>query len=103
MSIKAARDRESALAQEEHNRLLYVAMTRARDRLDLIVPQRFYVHGQSARGDRHVYAVRTRFVPDTLLKHFESRAWPISTGDAAARSPVTATVDIKSRMRAMWR
>jgi ATP-dependent helicase/nuclease subunit A len=31
--IKAARDRESALAQEEHNRLLYVAMTRARDRL----------------------------------------------------------------------
>ena len=31
--IEAARAREKALAQEEHNRLLYVAMTRARDRL----------------------------------------------------------------------
>src|SRR5271163_3529558 len=31
---------------EEERRLLYVAMTRARDELTLIVPQRFYVHGQ---------------------------------------------------------
>jgi DNA helicase II / ATP-dependent DNA helicase PcrA len=27
---------------EEERRLLYVAMTRAKDELDLIVPQRFY-------------------------------------------------------------
>ena len=31
---------------EEERRLLYVAMTRAKDELALIVPQRFYVHGQ---------------------------------------------------------
>jgi ATP-dependent helicase/nuclease subunit A len=31
--IEVARDREAALVQQEHNRLLYVAMTRARDRL----------------------------------------------------------------------
>ena len=41
--IKAARDRESALAQEEHNRLLYVAMTRAKRSLSLIQPFRFHV------------------------------------------------------------
>ena len=39
---------------EEERRLLYVAMTRAKDRLHLIVPQRFFTHGQHARGDRHV-------------------------------------------------
>lgn len=32
---------------EEERRLLYVAMTRARDDLHLLVPQRFFVHGQS--------------------------------------------------------
>ncbi|TIO91554.1 MAG: ATP-dependent helicase, partial [Mesorhizobium sp.] len=39
---------------EEERRLLYVAMTRAKDSLHLVVPQRFYPHNQPARGDRHV-------------------------------------------------
>jgi DNA helicase-2/ATP-dependent DNA helicase PcrA len=30
---------------EEERRLLYVAMTRAKDQLTLILPHRFYVHG----------------------------------------------------------
>jgi DNA helicase II / ATP-dependent DNA helicase PcrA len=41
---------------EEERRLLYVAMTRAKDDLHLVVPQRFFTYGQSAKGDRHVYA-----------------------------------------------
>ncbi len=49
---------------EEERRLLYVAMTRAKEALQLLVPQRFYVHQQSAYGDRHVYASRSRFIPD---------------------------------------
>ncbi|MFZ2109310.1 MAG: ATP-dependent helicase, partial [Roseiarcus sp.] len=61
---------------EEERRLLYVAMTRARDELTLVVPQRFYVHGQPRNGDRHVLASRTRFIPPMLLKHFERVAWP---------------------------
>ena len=35
---------------EEERRLLYVAMTRARDRLDLLQPERFYVTGQCRHG-----------------------------------------------------
>ena len=35
---------------EEERRLLYVAMTRAKDQLMLMVPQRFYTHQQAARG-----------------------------------------------------
>ena len=34
---------------EEERRLLYVAMTRAKDDLHLVVPQRFFTHGQNAR------------------------------------------------------
>jgi len=44
---------------EEERRLLYVAMTRAKDDLHLVVPQRFFVHGQHSKGDRHVYASRS--------------------------------------------
>ena len=61
---------------EEERRLLYVAMTRAKDELALIVPQRFYVHGQPKYGDRSVFAGRTRFLPPALLKHFDRQTWP---------------------------
>ncbi len=63
---------------EEERRLLYVAMTRAKDELRLLVPQRFYVHQQSATGDRHVYASRSRFIPDALMPLFECTAWPVA-------------------------
>src|SRR5947208_16909271 len=49
---------------EEERRLLYVAMTRARDDLHLVVPQRFFTNGQNAQGDHHVYAPRSRFIPN---------------------------------------
>ena len=58
---------------EEERRLLYVAMTRAKDQLHLMVPQRFFTHGQRSTGDRHVYAQRTRFIPNSVLDKFESR------------------------------
>ena len=87
---------------EEERRLLYVAMTRARDQLHLMVPQRFFTHGQRGLGDRHVYAQRTRFIPASLTRHFHNRSWPPpkATG-RAGRSPA-APVDMKARMRGMW-
>jgi DNA helicase-2/ATP-dependent DNA helicase PcrA len=51
-------------------------MTRARNDLHLVVPRRFFTHGQNAHGDRHVYASRSRFIPDELLGLFERTAWP---------------------------
>ncbi|MCP5270305.1 MAG: ATP-dependent helicase [Burkholderiaceae bacterium] len=47
---------------EEERRLLYVAMTRARVHLNLIVPHRFHVTQQHRHGDRHLYAVPSRFI-----------------------------------------
>jgi len=89
---------------EEERRLLYVAMTRARDHLDLVVPQRFYVHQQAARGDRHVYAGRTRFVPPSILDRFEACSWPLPDvrGQPGQTRPFTP-VDLSARMRGMWR
>ncbi|MCB8823141.1 ATP-dependent helicase [Microvirga rosea] len=90
---------------EEERRLLYVAMTRAKDNLHLVVPQRFFTHQQSATGDRHVYAARTRFIPSPLLKLFERVSWPIASPDSATPSAATRSVrvDIGARMRGMWR
>jgi DNA helicase II / ATP-dependent DNA helicase PcrA len=80
-------------------------MTRAKDQLMLMVPQRFYTHQQAARGDRHLYAARTRFIPSALLRHFEQRTWPVAaSGDKrSAAHPLDGAVDLGARMRGMWR
>jgi DNA helicase-2/ATP-dependent DNA helicase PcrA len=89
---------------EEERRLLYVAMTRAKDDLHLVVPQRFFTHGQNAKGDRHVYASRTRFIPDGLLGLFDKTTWPLSVAGAASRAASHgARIDLGARMRGMWR
>jgi len=89
---------------EEERRLLYVAMTRAKDDVHLVVPQRFFTHGQNAQGDRHVYAARSRFVPDELLGLFESMAWPgVPSGLTPRGSGQVVHIDVGARMRDMWR
>jgi DNA helicase-2/ATP-dependent DNA helicase PcrA len=87
---------------EEERRLLYVAMTRAKDQLHLMVPQRFYVHNQRGGGNRHVYAQRTRFIPPALLKHFERRAWPPAKPTDTSRGPARESVDVRANLRRMW-
>ena len=87
---------------EEERRLLYVAMTRAKEELELIVPRRFHAHGQPRNGDRHMLAARSRFLPPSVLAHFAQIAWP-----RVAAAPVEPRrdgprIDLKARMRAMW-
>jgi DNA helicase-2/ATP-dependent DNA helicase PcrA len=86
----------------EELRLLYVAMTRAKDTLDIVVPQRFYVSQQGALGDRHVYGSRTRFIPNALLPRFEQVSWPIAAPGTAGPHSRQQAVDLAARMRAMW-
>jgi DNA helicase-2/ATP-dependent DNA helicase PcrA len=99
-------DRATATPEEieEERRLLYVAMTRARDELDLIVPQRFFTHQQAKFGDRHVYASRSRFIPGSILGSFATRSWgdqtdrPIKVSRTAASS-----VDVAASLMRMLR
>lgn len=91
---------------EEERRLLYVAMTRAKDRLHLMVPQRFYVHQQAGLGDRHLYASRSRFVPAGIAHLFACIAWPAAAPIAAGSHCVqekSPMIDIGARLRASWR
>lgn len=69
------------------------------------MPQRFYVSGQAATGDRHVYASRTRFLPNRLLDRFESTEGRPQVAPAADVDPEARekAVDLAARMRAMWR
>ena len=88
---------------EEERRLLYVAMTRAKDQLHVMVPQRFFTHGQRGNGDRHVYAQRTRFIPNSLLTHFDHRSWPPPRAAQQGASPARTPVDVGAKMRGMWK
>jgi DNA helicase-2/ATP-dependent DNA helicase PcrA len=74
---------------EEERRLLYVGMTRARDELSLWMPQRFHVTQQRALGGRHLYALRSRFIPPTLLPFFE-QASPTPAEEAPIRESCIA-------------
>lgn len=74
---------------EEERRLMYVALTRAKDHLAITVPQRFYHHRFSSNA-AHTYALPSRFLDPAMPalspiaagapEHPESNAW---TGDGA--------------------
>jgi len=102
---------------EEERRLLYVAMTRAKAHLSLMVPQRFHVTQQHRLGDRHLYAGRSRFIPPSVAAWFdhvgpEPRASDSAepgdptqapAGAAPAGPPGPApTIDLAERLRAQW-
>jgi DNA helicase II / ATP-dependent DNA helicase PcrA len=89
---------------EEERRLLYVAMTRARHHLHLLVPQRFYVTQQAAFGDRHVYGALSRFVPPALHGLFEhvAPAGPAPVCEHDATEASAAAVDVGARVRSLW-
>jgi len=88
---------------EEERRLLYVAMTRARQSLTLVSPLRFHVTQQRRDGDRHVYGARSRFMSDRLLATMDNRfaGRPENEG-GAFRVRSDKRIDVAARMRQMW-
>jgi DNA helicase-2/ATP-dependent DNA helicase PcrA len=87
---------------EEERRLLYVAMTRARDQLHLVMPQRFFVTQQTKMGDRHLYAQRTRFITRAMLPLYDDVLWPALKPLDAERIMPKANIDLRAQMRGMW-
>lgn len=89
---------------EEERRLLYVAMTRAREDLVLMQPLRFSVRGQTPGGDRHVYAPRSRFLHEDDLHAFDLlRAHEASGASQGVPPTGRPGVDLRATMREMWR
>jgi DNA helicase-2/ATP-dependent DNA helicase PcrA len=87
---------------EEERRLLYVAMTRARDQLHLVMPQRFFVTQQTKLGDRHLYAQRTRFITRAMLPFYDDILWPPLKALDTERLMPKASIDLRTQMRGMW-
>ncbi|HXV90920.1 MAG TPA: ATP-dependent helicase [Gemmatimonadales bacterium] len=87
---------------EEERRLLYVAMTRARDSLYVLQPHRFYTGGRP-NGDAHVYAPRTRFIPATVAELFEGGVAAPRAAGSDGDAALAARVDVAARLKEMWR
>lgn len=88
---------------EEERRLLYVAMTRAKDGLNLVVPQRFYTARQSNFADGHAHVSVSRFIPRDLQRFFEYRRWAEAVADRrTVRRPTITRVDIADRLKRRW-
>ncbi len=87
---------------EEERRLLYVAMTRARDDLVLMQPLRFFVRGQNIGGDKHIYAPRSRFITQEDLGAFEIADAAAAQPAYAVAEPLPAAIDLQQVMRGMW-
>jgi len=84
---------------EEERRLLYVAMTRAKRHLALVVPQRFYVTQQRQYGDRHLYGSLSRFVPPGLRVLFEAVSPNADAPCEVALPAALPTIDVLARVR----
>ncbi|CAM5784135.1 ATP-dependent helicase [Rhizobacter fulvus] len=94
----------NAIEIEEERRLLYVAMTRARQHLHLMVPQRFFVTQQAEHGDRHLYGSLTRFIPPALADRFETNV--THDEEPADGFPSAGVPDLRlglaAGVRSMW-
>jgi DNA helicase-2/ATP-dependent DNA helicase PcrA len=89
---------------EEERRLLYVAMTRAREHLQLVVPNRFFIKQQAQMGERHVYAARSRFITPAMLKHFEECVWTTAeTQQSRKPMPDSVRMMVRERARNAWK
>jgi ATP-dependent DNA helicase UvrD/PcrA len=91
----------SAEEIDEERRLLYVAMTRAQHRLQLLVPQRFYVGQQAAHGDRHLWGGLSRFITPAVAAHLDQHrgARLATAADQAVTGPA---FDLGAQLRARW-
>jgi DNA helicase-2/ATP-dependent DNA helicase PcrA len=93
-----------AEAIEEERRLLYVAMTRARNELSCVVPLRFQITSQPKTSDGHVYGGRSRFLTEKVIKCFDEQTFQGSNVEAKIEevSADSGTIDVASRLKQMW-
>jgi DNA helicase-2/ATP-dependent DNA helicase PcrA len=87
---------------EEERRLLYVAMTRARNELHLCAPLRYQVTQQAKDGDAHVYGAKSRFMTDKLLAYCERTTFRSLHGVERLQADEATTVNVVAQLKEMW-
>ena len=91
---------------EEELRLFYVALTRAKNRLYVCYPLRYYRYAQGF-SDRYGYAQLTRFLPKRVAGHFrrctslglDGEDTPDETGGLQGR---TTSKSVRRRTKNLW-
>ena len=88
---------------DEERRLLYVAMTRARDWLYLTFPLRYY-HRKHALGSAYSTAQISRFLPPQLFTLFERQAFDNQgpAAEVAGRSPANLATNVLAGLQRLW-
>ena len=86
---------------EEERRLFYVALTRARDFLDVVFPLKYY-QKKHRMGDRHTYAQLTRFLPDSILNLFDKVSLTARPAAQIAPGLARAQSSIRAKIAGMW-
>ncbi|MFT3906294.1 MAG: ATP-dependent helicase [Steroidobacteraceae bacterium] len=89
---------------DEERRLLYVALTRARNELQLCQPLKFMLTQQPRSGDAHVYGARSRFVTDKVLKVCEQTSYSSArlVDAPLGAAQVSSGLDVAGKLKDMW-
>ena len=67
------------------------------------MPQRYYVKQQSALGDRHIFAARSRFITTGMARHFDECVWfDAETSGARTPMPDSVRMAVRDRARKVW-
>jgi len=87
---------------DEERRLLYVAMTRAKNNLSLIAPLRYHVTQQRKDGDKHVYGARSRFMSERLMATMEPQFHGRSEADNRFQPRSNKRLAVADKLKEMW-
>ena len=87
---------------EEERRLLYVAATRAKRHLNLVAPHRFHVTQQARHGDRHLYAVPSRFLTPPVLACCDVEGDTATPASMLGLDLPADSADLGSLLRGRW-
>ena len=86
---------------EEELRLFYVAMTRARNELNVFFPLRYY-RRRMGLDDAHSYAQLTRFIPEAVGDLFEKRGSGVGVGEDGPVSGAGQPSAVDELLSALW-
>lgn len=86
---------------EEERRLLYVALTRAKDRLFVTFPLRYY-HRKHPLGDAHSYAQLSRFLPPDVFPLFDRQGFGRTEPVSDPVPTASVTENVQAKLRRLW-
>ena len=88
---------------EEERRLMNVAITRAKEELDLIQPLKFWLPEQQRFGGKHVYGAKSRFLTPAVCKTLEVMPYPDTRlTEEDLRVGEEVLTNLKSNVLGMW-